>query len=477
MDPALMTIRKQTIRKHWYRRRNRTRPHRAAPRPARARLFFALTWLALLTLGCSAADWLAGERATATPAPQVALQATFTPMPAPAETVVIVTPPAEGRPGVIIVPPGTDPNSVLPVSPTEPPTATPTPTATSTPEPTATEDPQDAAAVTPLTTPAAETPDILTPEDVAADTPNVAPQSPLQPQQPGLGTPIGLVPSPTSAPGSEQVPPTPTPIVIPADTPTPTPTPTATATSTPFITVPPGSLIALRSGPDVSYPQIAQLGPNIPVAVTGMSIDGDWLQICCISNDALWVPRTFVTVNNDITQLEATLAGPPPTPTFTPLPPPTPTVTPTPTATPWPFERAIGPQFFPSGNQYLTIWAKLFIGTDPLEVPAEGYRLMVRFEGFERPNARGPAYSADAFGFSAPPGQGNRVEYNYKYEWFPPNPENVEGAETGLQLIGTGTWSVYVTDGSGTQLSDVVTFTTTPSNPNREIYIGWVRVR
>lgn len=437
-----------------------TRPHSVPALPRRSaalrRLFIACTWLMLLTLGCSAADWLDQERATPSPTPVAVLQSTFTPAPQPVQTLVIVTPPADGRPGVIIVPPGMDPSAVLPVLPTEPPTSTPTPQPL----------------IPPTDTPPA--PPVIEVEGEPIATP-VGGESPLLPQQPGLGTPIALLP--TSTPELPMVPPTDTPIVIPPDTPTPTPTPTATATATPFITVAEGNLISLRTGPDVSYPQVAQLGPNIPVAITGLSVDGEWLQICCISANALWVPRQFVQVNNDISGLSATLAGPPPTPTATPTPGDTPTTTPTPTATPWPFERAIGPQFFPSGNQYLTIWAKLFIGTPPLEVPAEGYRLMVQFEGVERPNARGTVFSSDAFEFSAPPGQGNRVEYNFKYEWFPPNPETVEGVETGLQLIGTGTWNVFVTDGAGNPLSEAVTFTTTPSNPNREIYIGWVRLR
>ncbi|MEX1020352.1 MAG: hypothetical protein WDZ49_11885 [Litorilinea sp.] len=444
-------------------------PAQVSPVPARGsaplhRAFLTLACLALTTLGCSAAEWLAQERATATPTTAIALQATFTPQPAPMQTLVIVTPPADGRPGVIIVPPGMDPDSVLPALPTEPPTPTPAATAASTPTP------EIAVAPDNDTSDTGDAVDTDAPIGVV-----VTPDSPLLPQQPSLGTPLALVP--TATPLAPIVPPTAAPIVIPPDTPTPTPTATATATPTPYITVPQGDLISLRIGPDVSYPQVAQLGPDIPVAITGQSIDGEWLEICCISGEAMWVPRAFVTVNNDISQLAATLAGPPPTPTFTPLPTETPLPTPTPTATPWPFERAIGPQFFPSGNQYLTIFVKLFIGTPPLEVPAEGYRLMVQFEGVERPNANAGATSTNAFEFSAPPGFGNRVQYNYKYEWFPPNPANVEGAETGLQLIGTGTWSVYVTDGSGTTLSDVVTFTTTPSNPNREIYIGWIRIR
>ncbi len=155
----------------------------------------------------------------------------------------------------------------------------------------------------------------------------------------------------------------------------------------------------------------------------------------------------------------------------------TPTPTLTPTATRPPFDRAIGPQFFPTSNEYITIWAKIFIGVSPFEQPLENQFLTVKFEGFERPNALGPVVSRSVFEFSAPPGSGNRVQYNYKYEYRPPDPATINSEATRLQLIGTGTWTVYVADGSGSRLSDEVTFTTTPSNPNREIYIGWVRVR
>jgi hypothetical protein len=154
-------------------------------------------------------------------------------------------------------------------------------------------------------------------------------------------------------------------------------------------------------------------------------------------------------------------------------------VTPTPTATPYPFERAIGPQFFPTNNEFLTIWAKLFVGPEPDEDPAPGYYLEVLFEGFDRPNTNVEEPSGERFEFSAPPGAGNRVKYNYKYEYTPPDPKSIdpESKSTRAQLLGTGTWTVYITDGSGNQLSDPITFTTAPNNPNREIYIGWRRIR
>jgi hypothetical protein len=69
-----------------------------------------------------------------------------------------------------------------------------------------------------------------------------------------------------------------------------------------------------------------------------------------------------------------------------------------------------------------------------------------------------------------------------KYEYRPPDPQSLgpsdpSSSRTREELIGTGDWRVYVVDGAGNQLSDVVEFRTAPDNPNREIYIAWARVR
>lgn len=388
----------------------------------------AIAVLALLSLGCSAADLVMRWRITPTPAEEIALVPTYTPSPEPMQTRIVVTPPSEGRPGIIIVPPGMDPNVVIPVQPTPLP-QTPFPPTTTTPPP-------------------AEQIEVTQPSDqVTAQTPDT--------------TQVGPGPIPTS-----------TSVPFPISTNTPVPTPT------PYVMVESG-LITLRTGPGIDYPFVAQLGPDIPVAVTGSNPDGSWLQICCISGESLWIPTSDVVAYNDISQLSQASVPPPPPPTATPTLTITPTPTPTPTATPYPFERAIGPQFFPTSNEFLTIWAKLFIGTAPFEVPASGYYLTVLFEGFERPNHAGSGASIDKFEFSAPPGSGSRVEYNYKYEYHPPDPQSIDppGELSALQLLGTGTWTVYVSDGAGRQLSDIVTFTTAPDNPNREVYIGWARVR
>jgi hypothetical protein len=385
-----------------------------------------------LTLGCNVSDLILPP--TPTPVPTRALAPTWTPTPETLPPLIVVTPPQGGTPGVIIIQPTVDADKiVVEIPPTETPTPLPTPT------------------VNPFATP--------TP---LPGVPTQQPQSPL----PGVPPDPGLLPTPTPLP----LPPTPTPL--------PTPTFTPSATPTPFIFVESG-YVALRTGPGPDYPLVAQLGPNIPIAIISRNPEGTWYEICCVNGFSVWVAASHVRVVNDPGGAPLVVAqGPPsPTPSFTPT--WTPTVTATPTSTPYPFERAIGPQFFPTDNQFLTIWVKLFIGAPPTEVPAAGYCVDVKFEGFDRPNTNVDQASKDVFEWSAPQGAGNRVQYNYKYEYTPPDPKatNPNTTETRLNALGTGTWTTFVTDCAGRQLSDAVTFTTSPSNPNREIYIGWVRVR
>lgn len=393
--------------------------------PWRRLIIPALVFL-LVTMGCSAAGLVSREPGAPTPVPTHTLAATFTPTPEIAGEIIIITPPAGNEPGVIIIPPGMDPSLVLPmVTPQPPVVVTATPSSSS-----------------PLVT-----------------------VGPMTPQPPA---PAGPTATPT-----------------PTWTPTETPTFTPTATPTPYIEVPSG-LVSLRTGPGLAYPLVAQLGPEIPVAIIGQNPEGTWYQICCVNNQAVWVAKSSVNTVNDASKVALVAAETPPTPTPTGTPTMTPTPTWTPTPTPYPFERAIGPQFFPTNNQFLTIWVKLFVGPLGQEDPAEGYFLKVLFEGVERPQTNVVRPSFDHFEESAPPGAGNRVEYNYKYEYTPPNPDDLERCHTGtplpectdrLKLLGEGTWTMFVIDGAGNQLSDEVTFTTRANNPNREIYVGWRRIR
>jgi hypothetical protein len=331
-----------------------------------------------------------------------------------------------------------------------------TPIPTRTPFPTFTPTSEDVRPVIIITPPQQQTPGvIIVPPGMEAQ---VILPTPLPPTATFTFTPL---------------PPTETPVF------TETPTFTPSTTPTPYIEIQSG-LVSLRSGPGVNYPLVAQLGPDLPVSLVGRNPEGTWFRICCVNGADLWVATQHVLVFNDISQVPLINAEPPPTPTET----ATPTQTPTATPYQYPFERAIGPQFSPTNNQFITIWVKLFIGdlAQNNEVPAEGYFLEVEFEGFDRPSRYGEVPSWDVFEFNAPPGAGNRQEYNLKYEYHPYNPPRASypgatATPTPLELIGTGTWTVWVKDGAGNQLSEKVSFTTQPFNANREIYIAWRRVR
>ena len=196
--------------------------------------------------------------------------------------------------------------------------------------------------------------------DPNAVLPELPSATPVIPVEDGIETPLPGIPG-AAAPTSTSPP---------APTATPTPPPT------PYITVASG-LVTLRTGPGVEYPQIAQLGPNIPVAIIGRSADGSWLEICCISGQSMWVAAQHVIVNNDIALAPESVAEAPPTATPTGTPTETPTPTPTYTPTPYPFELAIGPQFFPTNNEYITIWVKLYVGIPPAEEAAPNHYLTV----------------------------------------------------------------------------------------------------
>jgi hypothetical protein len=272
-----------------------------------------------------------------------------------------------------------------------------------------------------------------------------------------------------------------TPAPLPTVTPTiALPTNTPTVTPTPFVLVTSG-LVSLRSGPGPDYPLVAQLGPNIPVAITGQNPEGDWYNICCVNGSDVWVAKGHVETVNDPSQAPLLLsqAAPSATPTGTAT--ATPTITPTPTPTPYGFQIVQGPLFFPTGNEMLTIWAKISAGGG--SVPLPGYYVKVLFRNstdgssFEsRPNTRGEAPSSDTFEFNVPPGpaSGNRVEYNYKFEFLPPDPKasDPQTTQTRASLM-DGYWRIYVVDAAGTQLSNYVDFNTLAGNTNREVYVAW----
>lgn len=420
--------------------------------------WIVLSLLVLATLGCAAGDLFV--RPTPTPPPTRAAAPTFTPTPDFIQGLVVVTPPSQGTPGVIVIPPGVDPRSVIPVPQTPTFTVTPTPT-------------PGATTAEPIGTPD-------TSPTIVVDVPMEVDYTPT--------TIAVLVPPPSATPGTADSPlPTPTdaPASLPTVTPTATPTaapPTATptVTPTPFVIVASG-LVNLRSGPGPDYPLVAQLGPNIPVAITGQNPEGNWYEICCVNGGSVWVAQSHVQVMNDPSEVLLVLSGPAPTSTPTGTPTSTPTITPTPTSTPYPFQVVEGPLYFPTSNEMLTIWAKISAAGGA--VPLPGYHVEVLFrnraEGssFEdRPNTKGEEPSADTFEYNVPPGpgSGNRVQFNYKFEFLPPDPKasDPNSTQTRASLM-DGYWQIYVVDGAGNQLSDAIEFNTLAGNINREIYVAW----
>jgi hypothetical protein len=425
--------------------------------------WIVLSLFVLATLGCAAGDLL--TRPTPTPPPTRAVAPTFTPTPDFIQGIVVVTPPSGSTPGVIVIPPGVDPRSVIPIPETPTLAVTPTPDS---PIPTATsiesplESPDDSGAPTVVVVEPIEVDG--TPTAIALLFPEPTPTFPITPV---VVSTVELV--------------TETPTPLPSATPTiALPTATPTVTPTPFVLVTSG-LVSLRSGPGPDFPLVAQLGQNIPVAITGQNPEGTWWEICCVNGGPVWVSKSHVQTVNDASQVLLILSGPAPTPTPTGTATSTPTVTPTPTATPYPFQVVEGPLYFPSGNEMLTIWAKISAGGG--SVPLPGYYVKVLFRNradgssFEsRPNTRGEAPSTDTFEFNVPPGpaSGNRVEFNYKFEFLPPDPkaEDPDSTLTRASLM-DGYWRIYVVDGSGAQLSDAIEFNTLAGNINREIFVAW----
>ncbi len=304
--------------------------------------------------------------------------------------------------------------------------------------------------------------------------PGVDPDSLLPP------TPTAsLTPTPPPVPPTETV--TPGPSATPTETPVPTPTETVTPTSTPTAFVRVSTQRAnVRTGPGLDYPVVTQLLAGTEVTLVGRTPKGDWVQICCVNGESVWIADSVVQVINDVIQLSLVVTGPPPTPTETP------TVTPTPTATPiiYPFEIAEGPIYMPTNNGFLSIWGKIFVGEYEDGLPLEGYYYDASFEGFERPNTLGDVrsfgYYDRLFRISLPE---KEKPFNYKYEYKPypdeagPGTDYAANRQASIIALGTGNWTIILRDGEGRQMAEPVIFRLDTTNVNREIYIGWIRRR
>ena len=257
-----------------------------------------------------------------------------------------------------------------------------------------------------------------------------------------------ITPTPTVTPTA-----TPTATIIPTTTPTPLP-PTPTITPTPVAQVRIVSESAnVRNGPGLVYPVIGSVTQGETYHVTGANATGTWWRICCLGESKEgWVRSDLVEISGDLNQIPVITVPTPtprPTATATPIPP-----TPTPGLG---FYQGVGPIFMPTNNDWLTLWVKVYGGTGE-GYPVSGWRMEVKRNGVVVATSEP---SLPYFQWSAPPDQefGNRVQYNLKLEIFQP---------------GQAEWEAYLIDGGGVRRSPVITFTTSPTNPNREIYIGFL---
>ncbi len=285
-------------------------------------------------------------------------------------------------------------------------------------------------------------------------------------------TPPAVLPTETPTPGPSA---TPTETLVPTPTETVTPTPTPT----PFVRVI-ANRANVRTGPGVDYPVVTQLSNGTQVTLVGRTPQGDWVQICCVNGESVWIAGSVVQVINDVVQLSLVVTGPPPTPTETP------TVTPTPTATPmiYAFEIAEGPIYMPTNNAFLSIWGKIFVGEYADGLPLEGYYYDASYEGFERPNTLGDVrsvgYYERMFRISFPE---KEKPFNYKYEYKPfptetgPSLDSETNRAPSIAALGAGNWTIILRDGEGRQMAAPVVFRLDSTITNREIYIGWIRRR
>lgn len=207
----------------------------------------------------------------------------------------------------------------------------------------------------------------------------------------------------------------------------------------------------VRSGPGLVFPQVAVVQPGQEFAIDGVNESGTWWQVCCVNdNQKGWVRGDLIEITgplNEVAVFTVPTPTPRPTATATPIPPsPTPGLL---------FYRGRGPEFRPTNNVLVTIWAKVYAGSGE-GYPIPGWRMEVKREG-NVVAVSDPSVSF--FQKNAPADFDYGDLYNAKIEISNPGKAN---------------WEFYLIDDNGVRRSPIVEFTTDPSNPNREIWVAFL---
>ena len=257
-------------------------------------------------------------------------------------------------------------------------------------------------------------------------TPTVAAAAPAQPEAPASEAPAQ--PEQTAPPPKGGDAPTPTP-----EPPTPTPEPAPTDTPAPAQVQVTAATVNLRSGPGTSYPRVAQAKQGQTFEILAKNEDGSWFQVetngqtAWVINDARW---TSVVGDAATVAVAENIPTPPPTPK------PRPTATPAPTNTPAPtflFKRfSMEPR--PNSNNIVTFFGGLWNRALDPDHPISGYNMTVIF-----PDGHRQDFPFGNVALKGDPGPTGTFVYTVKVE---------------LPLV-PGVYKLYVSDGSGNQVSEV----------------------
>ncbi len=246
------------------------------------------------------------------------------------------------------------------------------------------------------------------------------------PTLPPTPTPLESMDQATQAPPAAETPtpepPTPEPPTPEPPTPTPAPPQVQVTADT----------VNLRSGPGTNYPRVGQAQKGQIFDIAAKNPDGSWFQISVngktawVINDARW---TSALGDMNAVAVAENIPAPPPTPKPRPTKPPAPTNTPAPS---YLFTRlSMEPR--PNSNPIVTFFGGLYNQALDLSAPVSGYKMTV-----VAPNGqRKEAVFGDVF-LRGDPGLDSEFIYNAKVE-FPLMP---------------GLFKVFVTDGSGNQVSE-----------------------
>jgi uncharacterized protein YgiM (DUF1202 family) len=333
------------------------------------------------------------------------------------------------------------------------------PTPTKTPRPTFTPMPS---ALTPL--PAQTT-------GIRGDLPPGVTVQPLNPSRPAVGS-TGSFMTPgvqISGTGGVSI------ILYATETPEPSPTPepagpTSTPTPdvetnrperqsgprplpTPYVIVNSATLNG-RRGPAATFERIGQAEKGAELMIMARTPDGAWWQVCCMSNQPVWVSADQVEAKGPVESVP--VVTPAPTPVPPPPAAPKPTATPAPTPMP-PFDIARGPEFpMTRENGIMTIWTKVYEGPSDNQSPLPGYILKVFRDGVDV-SQNMQSFGDRAFDTSNP--SEGTLEYNLKFE---------------MNNAGEADWEIYLAKPGGFRVSPVTKFTTKgDSYRNQVVYIAY----